>query len=87
MNPELYRKQFEDEIFNKFFLAHIKYTPGPGINLRSMTDITKAELVARDADNYAHEDVSALWHGYLMGIEAVNKSLQQTMVGADPYGY
>jgi hypothetical protein len=71
------RSRFEHLVFTAHFISTIERT-GLGGPLTFMPNpdkrISKADLLARDGEGYAREDISAMWFGWQKAMEEMRKT-------------
>lgn len=67
------RQHFEQEVFKRYFIAHIGRNPDPrGMALTYTGDLTLAQLMKRDTehpDTYEREEISAMWFGFCLALK------------------
>ena len=85
MDIEETRKKFEHEVFSQHFFSTIEKTQFGGC-LSFMPNPEKTmfedELLARDGDDYAIPEISAMWFGWKKAIEyASSLNLMAAEVG------
>ncbi len=78
MTAEELRPKFEEFVFRDYFVKNIRrndqkpaFAPSGCMDFVSTSELNKAQLCERKDESYARPEISAMWHGFKLCLEAI----------------
>lgn len=71
-NADNHREEFETLVFNDYFVKGITFKAGQQL-AETQNNLFKTELCKRDGDDYAREEISAMWNAWKLAVKYFDK--------------